>query len=386
MSKKILLPIILLFVVSLFETSCNNCKSGDASGADSVSVDSGKVDTALPELKGDEEINKATRFYAGISKDGIEMAESDSKSWETYNQNLKRLLSRSDVITSGVDSIARTDFSDFRDKVDYVFYPFSGADFIYPTLFYPNADTYFMCGLEKTGTPITGELKTNYAHYEAYRNALTNFFNWGYFITKNMHNDMHNKEIDGVCPVIAMMMAIRGYEIISINYVKLNDAGDFVKAETNSNSIEIKFFKSGTRHEQTLYYLSGDVQNNSFDANLKKYLDKTLPNHTVGTYLKAASFLLHWDSFSTMRNYIVDNSISVIQDDTGVPYRYLKDNFDLTLYGKYAYPSSEFSSSCGQPDLEELFKKGGDSVHPLPFQMGYKNSRNLICARRKGGF
>jgi len=383
MNKKLIFALSCLVMFSLIETGCNKCTSGEKVETDSTSVETAKVEEPLPELKGDDKINQATRFYAGISRDGIVMPDSDSKSWNQYNNNLKPLLARSDKITQGLDSIARTDFSDFRDKVDYVFYPFSGADFVYPTLLYPNADTYFLCGLEKTGTPISGNIKTNFAHYEAYRTALTNFFRHGYFITKEMKDDLHNEELDGVCPVISMLMAIRGYDIISIKYVNLNEAGDFAEATSSSNALEFKFFKPGTRHEQTLYYLSGDIQDRALDANLKAYLDKTLPKHTVGTYLKAASFLLHRDGFSGIRNYILDHSLAVIQDDTGVPYRFLKDKFDVTLYGKYSYPSDEFDAKSGQPDLEELYNKNAASIHRLPFVLGYKNSHNLICGRRK---
>ena len=382
MKKNLFVALFLLVIVSLIETGCNQCTSGGKADADSTSVAS---EESLPELKGDAKINQAARFYAGISKDGIEMSESDSKSWDQYNDNLKQLLAKTDVITRGLDSIARTDFSDFRDKVDYVFYPFSGADFIYPTLIYPDADTYLLCGLEKTGTPISGDVKTNYAHYEAYRNALRTFLNLGFFITKDMKEDLHNEELDGVCPVISMLMAIRGYEIISIKNVKLNEAGDFEETPSTSDAIEFKFFKSGSRHEQTLYYLSGDVQNWAFSANWKAYLDKTLPKHTVGTYLKAASFLLPEVRFSTMRDYILDNSFSVIQDDTGVPYRMLKDKFDVTLYGKYAYPGAVFGPNSRQPDLDEEYKTNAATIHPLPFVLGYKTSRNLMCARRKAG-
>ena len=380
MKAKFIFAIFFLVALSFIETGCNG-KSGNTAETDSI--DSEKMEK--PEPVADAKINQATRFYAGISCDSIEMTPADSKSWEQYSNNLKQMLTRTEVITKGLDSIARTDFSDFRDKVDFVLYPFSGADVIYPTLIYPNADTYFLCGLEKTGKPITGELKTSFAHYEAYRNALTTFLRSGFFVTKDMQDDLHNEELDGICPVLSMLMAIRGYDIISIKQMKLNEAGDFMPTDSTSNAIEFKFFKHGSRHEQTLYYLSGDIQNAAFNANMKAYLDKTLPNHTVGTYLKAASFLLRWDSFSTMRDYILNNSLAVVQDDTGVPYRILKEKFDITLYGKYKYPSKQFGSQCGQPDLEEVYKENAASIHPLPFLLGYVNSHNLICGRKKGG-
>lgn len=47
----------------------------------------------------------------------------------------------------------------------------------------------------------------------------------------------------------------------------------------------------------------------------------------VNTYLKGASYLLHRNSFSLIRNIILDQSEQVIQDDSGVPFKwFLKED------------------------------------------------------------
>lgn len=364
--------------------ACMSCKggfmSGNASDNDSTGVDSLQE---VKELVADTALNRATRFYAGISCDGVEMSASDKSAWEHYSKDIATYIKRSMNTRMMVDSLARNDFKDFRDKVDYVFYPFSGADFMYPITIYPDADTYFLCGLEKPGSLISDNINTNFSHYEAYRAALATFFRASYFITKEMHGDFHNKELDGVCPVITMLMAVAGYDIISIEYKQFAADGSIVAGDEKSNMVEYKFFRPGTKHEQTLYYVSGNVADDAFDANMKAYLDKTLPKHKVGSYLKAASFLMHHANFSTMRSYIIDNSMAVVEDDSGIPYRFFTDNFDVTLYGIYKRPTNEFSPKCYQPDLEKLYHDNAKSIYRLPFRIGYNYPSNWLVARRK---
>ena len=374
--------ITLFLLFSLFmmvQVGCDKTKreNGSADAADSTKVEE------LPELKADEGINKATKFYAGISREGFEMSSTDAAAWDKYSKDIKKYIAMSNKTIEGVDSIARTDFTDFRDKVDYVFYPFSGADFIYPITLYPDADTYFLCGLEKTGSLIDENVKTTYSHYEAYRNGLATFFRASFFITKDMVGDFHNNELDGVCPVLTMLMAVAEYDIISIRYLNLSDSGDFTPAEGKSDVLEFKFFKPGSRHEQTLYYYSCDVSNEFIKENIKAYLSKTLPSHTVGTYIKAASFLMHKEHFSIMRNYVLDYSLSIVEDDSGIPYRMIIDKYDVTLYGKYMFPSKSFDPDKRQMDLNKIYNESKD-IHALPFRIGYNNPSNWLVARRKG--
>lgn len=380
MISKHLFPLLFAGATALALGACKGNPTDSTSTADAT--DSAAVAPA-PELRGDSAINRALRFYAGISKDGISMSESDSRAWDKYSETMKQYAKLTERNRAMVDSIARNDFADFRDSIDYVLYPFAGADFIYPTLIYPDADTYFLCGLEQTGTPIAKEVHTNYAHYEAYRKALQYFLRASYFITKYMDVDFHNDELDGICPVITMLMATMDREIIAINYKAFDEGGNIVDAPEKSNLLEIKFFKKGSTHEQTLYFLSGNADNKHFDEGLKKYLDRTLPQHRVGSYLKAASYLMHHSFFSTMRDYIINYSYAVVEDDSGIPYKFFTEQYDVTLYGVYKRPLNDFGPECYQSDLQEVYNQQARNIHPLPFRIGYNNPSNWLCARRK---
>ena len=380
--KKISSAVFSLLVMTSFTfISCNNKSGSNATESDSTTVEN--PEEQPKELVADVALNRAAMFYAGISRDGIEMNQADASAWDNYSKTIGQLIKQSEKTINGVDSIARNDFKDFRDKINYVFYPLSAADFMYPITLYPDADCYFLCGLEKAGTIMATDVKTNFSHYEAHRKALYTFFRSSFFITKNMADDFDNNELDGVCSVITMLMAIKHYDIISIKYMQVDNEGVMVEAQNKSNILEYKFFKKGSSHEQTLYYYAGDVSNEFVQDDFKRYLDFALPQFTVGTYLKAGSFLLHKEHFSILRNYILDNSLTIVEDDSGIPYRMLKDNFNITLYGKYIFPSTAFDKDKRQYDLDKLYKDGSLEIHPLPFRIGYNNPSNWLCARKK---
>lgn len=335
--------------------------------------------------RGDSAINRAVRFYAGISRDGIDMPQKDAKAWETYASIVRGYLQRSQATRSMIDDIARTDFSDFRDSVDYVFYPFSGADFIYPVTLYPDADTYFLCGLEKTGEAIATNVVTTFRDYDSYRHALASYFHVSYFVTREMSADVGVQELETVCPVITMLMALSNCEIVSISYKDFDAEGHIVDVPVDaiSDLLEIHFFRLGSDREQTLFYFSGNLADTAIDARLLHYLGNTLPQHTVGTYLKAASFLLHFDHFATIRENILKHSHTIVQDDSGIPYRFLAPSYSVKLYGVYKDPTQNFSQECYQPDLEKLYRDSASHIKPLPFRIGYNNPSNWIVARRK---
>ena len=375
---KIFIPLIATLMAMSVATSCN--QQGTGSTTDNPNgIDS----AALPALKGDEDLNRAARFYGGISNEGIAMADSDSRAWNDYSREIKKLLDISSKTRHKVDSLVAADFSDFRDSIDMVFYPFSSADFLYPITIFPNADTFVLGGLEKTGSPFGSKIKTNYTHYQAYRKALSKFLRISYFVTKDMKEELDNEELVGVCPIISMLMASAGYEIISINNMAIDDSGQLIPGDGNGNVMEFKFFRTGSKHEQTLYYLSADLANSRTDENVKKFIETTLPGHKVATYLKAASYLMHMPGFSKIRDYITDFSQYIIEDDSGVPYKYLTDKFDVTLYGVYKRPLSVFTDSCIQHDLDQAYKANASQVRKLPFYIGYNTPSNWQCARRK---
>jgi hypothetical protein len=76
---------------------------------------------------------------------------------------------------------------------------------------------------------------------------------------------------------------------------------------------------------------------------------------------------------NNMRQFILKNSVAILQDDTGVPYSYLKDStqWKLLLYGEYTKPVKDFGKMGYQPDLAKKMKEDSESIPKLPFHLGY---------------
>lgn len=372
-------------LLSLGLAACTSEGKGTAEPANPQSQDSTTTSVPVveekPLLVGDSVINKAARFYAGISYEGTELNTVQQGQWEGYAKKMESAMASSRKTTSPMDTLMSQDMADLRERCDYVFYPFSGPDFLYPITLFPNADTYFMAGLEWTGRPLT-EIVPDAEHYHRYTYALDVYMRSSFFRTKSMDKDLDNEQIDGTVPVISMLMALKGYEVISVSYKNWTDDGGMTDAAEVTKLAEIRFFNTATpRHEQVLYYLSDDLSDNKFDERVGKFMANTLTKHYTVTFFKAASYLLHQSYFSKMRDHVVRYTDAIIGDDSGMPYRFIKDSFDVTLYGKYQRPISLFGDHDYQRDLQALYDSV--EVRPLPFRIGYNRISNWMVARKK---
>jgi hypothetical protein len=152
------------------------------------------------------------------------------------------------------------------------------------------------------------------------------------------------------------------------------------KKGLNNQSIEIKFIDSLNRVKQ-LSYTSANLSDVSFPKNTG--LQKFLNNLTIDiTYLKGASYLMHYTSFSGIRNLIMTKSKTIIQDDSGIAAKYLiNDNnkWQFNLYGQYTKPIKIFANEY-QKELDSLYQTL--PVKNLGFGLGYnyrdKNSSFMI--------
>jgi hypothetical protein len=83
--------------------------------------------------------------------------------------------------------------------------------------------------------------------------------------------------------------------------------------------------------KKTLYNFSTNVANKGVRSNgFLTFCDKL----GVGDSLvKGASYLMHLDDFSDVRNFLLAHSNMILQDDTGVPIRFLDSSWKLQPFG-----------------------------------------------------
>lgn len=280
-----------------------------------------------------------------------------------------------------------------REDAETLFYPFGGPDFLHAFTFFPDANRYIHFGLEPAGrmpdlqnmsSKETSDMLT------LIRKSLFAVLEWSFFRTNDMKVDLIRTRM-GAAPLILSFIVRSGNEVLEVDYVELDAEGNLVKVDAPSGKPSYKgpihgirafFRKSEKAAPQEVIYFSLDVSDGAYATNkrLHSFIKK---QKGVVTYLKAASYLMHYASFNQIRGLILSESMHVLQTDSGIPYGYFsKATWDLTLYGNYTRPIPLFSKRY-QADLRSAYQK---SRQPLPFGIGYnyrKGTSNMMLASKK---
>jgi hypothetical protein len=283
------------------------------------------------------------------------LANLEKESWWTnYSTELNKKWSKMDERQlTHVRSWARGN-SEVSKVSGTVYYMFSGPDFLYARTFFPNASTYILCGTEPVGSvpDITKMAPGNVASdLGNVRKALDTMMTTHYFITKDMRVDLTRGYIGGTLPLLFVFLEKSGCTVNSVNI--------------SGSSVAIDFHSPSGR-SQTLYYFKTDLSNGGGNGSFLAFCKRHGPGASL---LKSASYLMHTDGFSTIRNFILANSTLIIQDDSGIPYHsFDQRRWNVRLYGVYDGPIGLFSQ-YNQPDLANAFQKSrsGD----LGFAFGY---------------
>jgi hypothetical protein len=106
----------------------------------------------------------------------------------------------------------------------------------------------------------------------------------------------------------------------------------------------------------------------------------------TNTFIKAASYLLHTPTFSTMKSIVLDKSSVILMDDSGLPLKAVNDGkWNLTYYGKYVGPTRDFPY-IHESDRLTIYKKDTATIKSIPFGTGYKwklnESNMLFCVKK----
>ncbi len=333
--------------------------------------------------------NDAARFLAGMPPtEGAPLAKrTDEAGWkrhERYFDNAWEKLEKRQLSKIGDWQAAH-----LTSPQQTLFYMFSGPDFLYASAFFPKAATYIMSGLEPIGqVPELSEMSSRTLQNE-FRNlevSLNTVLNYSFFITRNMERQLRTGKVNGTLPVIYVFLARSGKTINNVSYVEL-DADGNIKPATDASArivtkgVKIEFAASDGR-KQTLYYFRTDLSNGGVKkAGFLKFCEKLAPGDA---FIKSASYLLHSGSFSTVRDFILQNSAAVLQDDSGIPVSYFKEaDWDLKPFGRYRGPIPIFRGNY-QSRLARLFRQ--PDRESISFGVGYRwrpNESNLLLSVKK---
>jgi hypothetical protein len=254
-----------------------------------------------------------------------------------------------------------------------MFYMFSGPDFLYANAFHSKASTYVLSALEPVGSvPDLSRLPRGgiaSALYNVER-SLGSILSFSFFITKQMKTDLQAGQISGTLPILYVFLARSGMTVKSVSPISLDDQGAAYFAGENAGPNAVRgvriIFAGSDGQEKTLYYFSTDLSNSGVKASgFLKFCATLAPGNSL---LKSASYLLHSGNFTTVRDFLLANSATIIQDDSGIPLGYYSaKKWRFFPFGRYLGPIDEFPGRY-QDSYAALFRR----AQPIDFGIGYR--------------
>ncbi|HEX5000354.1 MAG TPA: hypothetical protein VFY29_19180 [Terriglobia bacterium] len=339
------------------------------------------------------------RYIAGMKQlDTNEFSELEkSPEWQDYASRFDANWTQIDVKRlAPMREWAKSELAEANAVHENVFYPFAGPDFLTAYTFFPHGRNYVFIGLEPPGdVPDLKAMddRSRRQYFQSSFGALHNLFLQSYFITKEMMSDLRNDSFTGTTPVILIFMARANNEILSVRHVAVDADGKVVEIGEKeaaadpvlrkSRGVKIDFRPNGEREARTLYYFAANLEDDRLKDNpgFVKYLDSLGP---VTTFVKSASYLMHYKTFGIVRDTCLRHSNFLLQDDSGIAYRFFdRKTWRIALYGKYTMPIREFQKQY-EKDLAKAYRDPG--VKKLPFAVGYNTSTggvNMLLASRQ---
>jgi hypothetical protein len=254
-----------------------------------------------------------------------------------------------------------------------MFYMFSGPDFLYADAFYSKATTYVLSALEPPGSvPDLTRLPRGGVAAALYNveRSMSSILSFSFFITKMMKVDLRAGQLNGTLPILYVFLARSGKTIREVGPVSLDDKGAAYFGNENPGKNATRgvriVFAGSDGVQRTLYYFSTDLSNPGVKASgFLKFCQTLAPGNSL---IKSASYLLHSGNFTTVRDFLLANSATIIQDDSGIPLAYYSPKkWRLFPFGHYAGPIAEFPGRY-QEQYAELFRR----AQPMDFGIGYR--------------
>ena len=327
-------------------------------------------------------LNEAARFLAGLPALQGRDVFAAMRATGAWQEHRARLDEAWNTFTArhgaAAGSWARSEIGDLR-SARAVFYPFSGPDFLFAQIFYPGAESYILCGLEPCEPlPALDSLSADdiARGLEGLSNSMAGILQFSYFITKDMRLDLQATRFRGVLPVLLVFLARSGHAVESVDAARLDANGNPLVFAAGQGTVPGFLIRArGPSGPKRIFYFRQDLSNGSLAP------DGPFPRFVAGFgrpagLAKSASYLMHEDSFSNVRDFLLTRTCGLVQDPSGAPLRAIRGlGLRLELYGRYQN-TLEIFRQYDQPDLAAAC---ANHANPLGFGIGYLVDPRSSC-------
>jgi hypothetical protein len=334
------------------------------------------------------QLTRAALVLAGMKEEALRAGARlpESEIWQKHSRQLGRVWKRQDASQfSKIRRWADQELKPMASQVPLVYYPFSGPDFLYVSALFPRAQAYVLTGLEPVGDIIpTDELPDSELAdlLPAIGPQLQDILGLTFFRTDDLKKAQENPCIVGI---LFVFLARTGHEILDAQHVYIDkqaalrplDPEDQGKIDPRLvRGIRIVFRRKGESVLKVLLYFSADLSN----AGLKEkpeYLELLRRWPRFFAFLKATSYLVQYQTFTALRRFLLDRSLAVLQDDSGIALKlYDPAQWSLAFYGHYVGPIDKWAEFF-QDDLKDAYLT--NPVKPLNFGIGYRFQPSQSC-------
>jgi len=284
-----------------------------------------------------------------------------------------------------------------------VVYPFAGGDLSTALAVYPDADEITTLSLEPAGDPrALGRLdrKQLQRALATVASELASLYRANFSVTMNMITAMRGGQLPTQLIFSLSALTIHDYELLGVRYFKLTPDGELrylttadvdalgklTDAGTRNrelSNVELRFKKKGGSKEQVYRHIMANLDDPHLEADpaALKHLAK---KGQVAAMTKAASYLLSFAQFATMRRYVIEHVVWMVSDTTGLPPKYGEPaGFEYETHGAFERPNMKAGGDVA-PAWRKLF--AAQPKRPLAFRFGYPDGKwrgHLVIMRKR---
>lgn len=309
-----------------------------------------------------------------------------------------------------------------KDLPRTVVYPFGGGDLSSALVVYPDATELTTISLEAAGdirvidtiksAKLSGDI-------DIVGNEIRRLYREAHSTTKSLQAVSHF-ELPGTIMFALAGLAVHGMEPVALRYFDIQRDGslayltgaqlaeraaEFAAKKLGQSppkkithywyeqisafaNVEIQFRPRGDTQAQvrTYRHIVANLDDDHMAAD-DRVLEHLRRKGQVAVMTKAASFLLWYDDFTQIRDYLLEETAWMISDASGIPPSHAGPaGFEQITYGEFTGPYFIIDGKNTRAEFVKLWK--GQPHRDLPFRFGYPDNakhNHLMITRRKPG-